>query len=68
MTGYDIALIKLDRMSDSPLPDLDTQGSVHAPGNKFSALGWGRNSSGGFTELLQIAENLPFVDKRNCNC
>lgn len=67
MDGYDIALIKLDRVSDSPLPNLDTLGNLYMPGNVFSALGWGFDSSGSFTDLLQIADMLPFVSTRICN-
>lgn len=67
LEGNDIALIQLDRASDFPHPDLATQGSLYTSGSVFSALGWGRNSSGSFTDLLQIATRLPFVARGICN-
>lgn len=65
--GYDIALIKLERTSDSPVPELDTKGSVYTLGNVFSALGWEHTSSGGNADVLQIADRLPFVSRLICN-
>lgn len=65
--GYDIALIKLDAPPDFPLPELASQRSLYTSGNEFAALGWGRNSSGVFTDVLQIADALPFVSRGICN-
>lgn len=67
LDGYDLALIQLNRASGSPLPDLDTQGSSYTSGSVFSTLGWGFDSSGVFTDRLQIADPLPFVESKICN-
>lgn len=67
MEGNDVALIKLDRACDSPLTNLDTQGSLHAWGNTFAALGWGSDSSGRLARLLQLADRLSFVAGDLCN-
>lgn len=67
MDGYDIALIKLDRASDSPNPDLPEQGSRYMFGSDFAALGWGVDASGSLADLLQIADKLRFVPTENCN-
>lgn len=67
LEGYDIALIKLNKPYDAFVPHLEAEGNLHNPGKVFSALGWGRNSSESFTDRLQIADLLPFVESTICN-
>lgn len=67
LEGQDIALIKLDKPYHSLLPDLEARSNVHRSGTVFAALGWGQNSSGSFSDLLQIAAGLVFVAKNICN-
>lgn len=67
MDGADVALIKLDRASNSPFPDLPEQGSRYTTGSNFAALGWGYTSSGSLADILQIAERLTFLTTSICN-
>ena len=64
--GYDIALIKLNKKANLTLPSIDIQGGEFRSGKLFTALGWGLNETGKNPNTLQMAANLVYVKRDNC--
>eukprot|EP00210_Caulerpa_lentillifera_P005401 g5163.t1 len=70
LDGYDIALCELENGPSSKTPDLDGIGNVYGGHTTFSILGWGWmgvNESAGFASNLQLAEDLRYIPKIQCD-
>lgn len=65
--GYDIALIKLDREANLPVPKLASATTPYPRGDGFSVLGWGLTNSEKCTDKLQIGLDLDVVSKYKCS-
>lgn len=66
--GNDIALLKLSKNANLRVPHLDSVSSVYRDGVSFAAPGWGIQGEGeGFSDKLQVAEDLPYVNLKSCN-
>ena len=64
--GYDIAVVKLNKKANLPLPSIDTQGDDYRAGTMFTALGWGLDETGKNPNSLKMAENLAYVKQHDC--
>lgn len=64
--GYDIALLKLDRETDLPIPAYDGRGNRLRDGLILTALGWGITETGFPAKTLQVAERLHYASPKKC--
>ena len=64
--GFDIAMLKLNREADSPIPEILAKENVLKSGSRFTALGWGGTEISHYSEKLRLTDDLAFVPADIC--
>ena len=64
--GFDIALLKLDRKTDSAIPEILAKKNSLSAGSRLTSLGWGDPESSEYSEELHMANDLLVAPPKIC--